>query len=64
MTEEVGLYHAPTRTINIISWNYRGVAGAFTVQELMDLCKWFHYAVLFLIETRTQRGRMEELERD
>ena len=49
--------------MNILSWNCRSVAGPSTVQELVDLCKRVHPAILFPMETRAHRGRLEELRR-
>ena len=45
----------------ILSWNCRGSARSSTVQELVDLCKRINPAVLFLMETRANKGRVENL---
>ena len=49
--------------MNILSWNCRAVAGSSTVQELVDLCQRVHPAILFLMETRAHRSRLEKLRR-
>ena len=45
----------------ILSWNCRGSAGTSTVQELVDLCRRVKPAVLFLMETRAKKNKLEEL---
>ena len=45
----------------IISWNCRGLAGTSTIQEITDLYKQVKPAILFLMETRAKKKRLEEL---
>lgn len=58
-----GPYHAPIVAMNILSWNCRGLAGLATMNELKELCKFHQPAILFLMETRAPRGRVEKLQR-
>ena len=45
----------------ILSWNCWGVVGASTVQELLSLCNQVKPTILFLMETRAYKNRLEEL---
>lgn len=46
-----------------LSWNCRGLAAPPTIQELKGLCKVHRPAILFLMETRAPRGRVENMKR-
>lgn len=42
-----------------ISWNYRGLAAATTNRELNHLIRGHKPAIIFLMETRAQKERVE-----
>jgi hypothetical protein len=47
--------------MNIMSWNYRGLGQAATVQELSRLVRKFCPKIVFLLETRQQKGMVSNL---
>ncbi|KAJ1387656.1 Ribonuclease H superfamily [Sesbania bispinosa] len=49
--------------MKILSWNGRGVAAAVTVSELKELCRSFKPPVVFLMETRAKREKLELIAR-
>lgn len=49
--------------MSIISWNCRGMAAPATIRELHELCKAHQPAMMFLMETRAQIGRVETVKR-
>lgn len=46
-----------------ISWNCRGLAAATTISELMDICKKYKSSIIFLMETKAQRDKVEKIKR-
>lgn len=46
-----------------ISWNYQGVVKASTVCELKELKVVHHPNLLFLIETKEEQKKLENLRR-
>lgn len=49
--------------MSIMSWNCRGLAAPATIRELKELCKAHQPAILFLMETRAQKERVENMRR-
>lgn len=47
--------------MTFLSWNCRGMAAAATMNELKELCRAYQPVVVFLMETRAPRGRVERL---
>lgn len=47
----------------ILSWNCRGVAAAPTDRELRSLCSKNKPVIVFLMETRSRKEKLEELRR-
>ena len=47
--------------MNVISWNYQGLAVVSTVQELKNLCIRVKLALLFLMETRAKESEVDEI---
>lgn len=54
---------SPKVQTTIISWNSRGLAVSTTSRELQDLMKTQKMAILFLMETRAQKKRVERVRR-
>lgn len=48
-------------TIN--RWNCRGLAAPATIRELTKLCKSHHPDLVFLMETRAPRERVENMKK-
>lgn len=46
-----------------LSWNCRGMAAAATITELKEVCRAYQPVVLFLMETRAPKERVERLKR-
>lgn len=49
--------------MNILSWNCRGVAAAATLRELKSICRASQPAILFLLETRAHKERIDRVKR-
>lgn len=49
--------------MTILSWNCRGVVVSATRNELRELKKVYHPAIIFLMETRAPKGRICKLRR-
>lgn len=49
--------------MNILSRNCRGVAAAPTMRELKDICKKQQPSIIFLMETRAHRSKIERIMR-
>lgn len=49
--------------MTILSWNCRGLVTAATGSELRELCKHYQPAIVFLMETRAPKERIERLRR-
>lgn len=46
-----------------LSWNCRGVAADSTIHELKEVCRAFQPVVVFLMETRAPRERVDRIRR-
>lgn len=46
-----------------LSWNCRGLAAAATLSELCDICRVHQLTILFLMETRANKDRIERVRR-
>lgn len=46
-----------------LSWNCHGLAAAATLSELCDICRVHQPAILFLMETRANKDRVERVRR-
>lgn len=53
----------PPRIMNIISWNCRGIGLASRIQFLKDIVCQERPSVIFLCETRDNKGKMEKVRR-
>lgn len=49
--------------MSLLSWNCWGIAAAPTIRELRDICKSQQPSIVFLMETRAHRNRIENLRR-
>lgn len=49
--------------MSVLSWNCRGLAATATMSELRELCKFHQPAIIFLMETRAPKERIENLRR-
>ncbi|KAJ1388855.1 Endonuclease/exonuclease/phosphatase [Sesbania bispinosa] len=49
--------------MKILSWNCRGVAATTTSSDVMELCKKFRPAIVFLMETKSNQDRMKSVQR-
>lgn len=49
--------------MTIISWNCRGLAALATIRELSELCKVHQPDIVFLMETRAPKERVEKMRR-
>lgn len=49
--------------MSLISWNCRGLAAAPTIKELRELCRSYQPAVVFIMETKSSKERIEKVKR-
>lgn len=57
------MLHAPQGAMSLLSWNCRGLAVVPTINELRELCRSHQPAVVFLMETKAPKERVERIRR-